>query len=106
MEGKEDSFALRDTAGSGHEDNPESKYLGPLLVCNGGEKLHQATEEEVPVTERIRVSTSKTLKYIRGNKRNLAAMVVLWMAFLATTMAVSIVAPFFPQEVTISPASS
>lgn len=93
------------TVGSEHEDDSESEgeHHGSLLVCNGGGKLHLVTEEKVSATEKIKVSITKTLKYIRENRRKLAAVVALWMAFLVAMMAVSLLSPFFPQEVPLAP---
>ena len=94
MDSKEGVLALQDTACSEHENGgsgSEGKQHESLLVSNGGENV---TEEKAPVAVTI-----KTLKYIRENKRKLAAMTMLWMAFLVAMMVISILAPFFPKEV-------
>ena len=104
MGGKEGPLVLQDVAAgteSEHEDDTETEGEGhqSLLRTNG--KLHLINEdaEKVPVTERIRTSTIETFKYIGENKRKLAAVVVLWMSFLMAQIAFSLLAPFFPQEV-------
>lgn len=106
MGGKEGQLVLQDVAagtGSEHEDDSESEPENsePLLETNGRIKSHVVTEdlEKIPATERIRASTVKTLTYIRDNKRKLTATAVLWFAFLMTMMSISLLAPFFPQEV-------
>ena len=104
MGGKERPLVLQDVAagtGSEHEDDTESEGEGHQSLLRKNGKLPVVTEdvEKVPVTERIRTSTVETFKYIGENKRKLAAVVVLWMSFLMALMAVSLLAPFFPQEV-------
>lgn len=88
MESTEGLIVLQNTIGL---KDAEEEDQGPLLT----------SEERNTVGERIKVSIMKKLKYIRENKRKLAAAVMLWTAFLIATIAFSLLAPFFPQEVSV-----
>lgn len=57
-------------------------------------------QEAATITERIKASLIRYLTFVRKNKRNLAAAVCLWFAFVTTGAAYSLLAPFFPQKVT------
>ena len=73
------------------DSESEEEDRRPLLTAE--------EEATVNVIERIKESILKNLKYIRENKRKLAAAVMLWIDFLIASVAFSLLGPFFPQEV-------
>ena len=92
LERTDDALVLQNCVCDPDESAEEDR--GPLLAA-------PASAESATLRERIKVSTKKNLTYIRENRRKLAAGVMLWTAFLIATIAFSLLAPFFPQEVII-----
>ena len=41
----------------------------------------------------------KAILFVKGNYKNLAAVLCLWVGFFLCNVAYSLLAPFFPQEV-------
>ena len=82
----------KDDAGSSYGDEVDS---AELLLNNGSALPAEESEDKT-----ASVSKTPLLKSLWKNKKNIAAVVMLWTSLLSTLANKSLITSFFPQEVT------